>query len=341
MSQRNREPREVSRRSFLETGGVAAGAAFGLPLIGCAADGEGRPTPVRADDDLGTIPKRKLGKTGAEVSILGLGTACMGEGPQDTQTCIDVFSEAIDRGITYVDTARIYGNAEEALREVLKTRRDKVFLATKCMTDTRADAQKSFEKSLETLGVDHVDLLHMHSTGDRDLDVATVPNGAWSYLLDMKKQGKTRFVGITGHNRPPKFVQMLETKTVDVMMVALNFVDSHVYGFDRIALPKAREVDTAVMAMKVYGGIRGGFAYNSQRRPAQMDPIFMQISVRYSLSLDGVTGAVIGCHDAEEMRQNIRYVLNAPPLSKNEIEALSAHGEEIAPDWGPRLGPVS
>ncbi len=342
MSQR-REDRDgsISRRSFIGAGGAAAGAAaLGLGGSLPAAWAAPPTAPIGDDEDLGEIPQRVLGTTGAKVSIIGLGTACMGEGPQDTATCVKVFSEAIDRGITYVDTARIYGNAEDALGEVLKTRRDKVFLATKCMENTRKGATRSFETSIKKLGVDHVDLLHLHHTGGRDLDIVLAEGGMWDYFLELKKAGKARFLGITGHNRPLQFLRMLDTKQVDVMMVAMNFVDRHIYGFEDKVLPRAREVGTAAMAMKVFGGIRGGFAFNRQRRPAQMDPIFMQIAVRYSLSLEGVTGVVIGCHDEQEMRQNIRYVLNAPPLSKPEMDALAKHGERIAPSWGPRLGSV-
>jgi hypothetical protein len=337
--------RRFSRRALFGAGGALAGAsALGwlspgaAPLLGeedkAAAGGGG-------GDGLGPIPRRALGKTGEKVGILGLGTACMGEGPQTADECAAVFAEAVDRGINYVDTARIYVDAEAALGKVLKTRRDKIFLVTKCMTDTRAEAQKSFEESLRQLGVEHVDLLHLHSTGDRDLDKVLGPGGAWDYLLEMKKQGKTRFVGITGHNRPLKFLRMLETQQVDVMMVAMNFVDRQTYGFEDKVLPKARELGVGVMAMKVFGGIRGGFAFTRQVRPSQMDPIYLQIAARYSLSLEGVTGVVIGVHSAEELRQNIRFVLNAAPLSERERESLAVHGKRIAEDWGPRFGPVS
>lgn len=266
----------VSRRKFLGAGSVVGAASLGLlPIQAAATTPGGLPQESRSeDDDPGEVPRRPLGKTGVKVSILGLGTASMGEGPQTVPQCASVFAEAIDRGINYIDTARIYGNAETALGQVLKTRREKTFLVTKCMTDTRKQAQKSFEKSLAELGVDHVDLLHLHSTGDRDLDKVLGDGGAWEYLLEMKKQGKTRFLGITGHNRPPKFLRMLETRQVDVLMCAMNFVDRHTYGFEEKVLPRARELGTGVMAMKVFGGIRGGFAFTKVRRPSQLDPIF-------------------------------------------------------------------
>lgn len=332
----------ISRRAFVGGGSALAGAAaLGLFSRGLAAGGGEERRSIPAHEDLGPIPRRILGNTGVKVSIVGLGTANMGEGPETTDECASVFAEAIDRGINYIDTARIYGNAETALGRVLKTRRDRVFLVTKCMTDTREAAQKSFETSLRELAVDHVDLLHLHSTGDRDLDRVLADGGVWDYFLKLQKEGKTRFLGITGHNRPHKFVRMLKSRKVDSMMVAMNFVDRHTYGFEEKVLPVAREVGTAAMAMKIYGGIRGGFAFTRVVRPSQLDPIYLQIAVRYSLGLEGVTGVVIGAHSVQELRQNIRYVRSAPALSKPELEALRKHGERLAADWGPRFGPVS
>jgi hypothetical protein len=341
---------DLSRRRFLEGGGLLAGAAALGMLPGgsataappvLAAGAEERAGGGDQDAALGEIPRRVLGATGEKVSIIGFGTANMGEGPQDTEECAAVFAEAIDRGINYIDTARIYGDAETALGRVLKTRRDKVFLVTKCMTNTAKEAAESFERSLRELEVDHVDLLHLHAAGDRDLDVVLGKDGAWEHITKQKKAGRARFVGITGHDRPANFLRMLETGTVDVMMVCMNFVDRHTYGFEKTVLPEAVKRGTGVMAMKVYGGIRGGFAMNRQIRPSQLDPVYLHIAVRYALGLAGVTGVVIGAHNAVELRQNIRYVLNAPPLSEKERQALEAHGERLAKEWGPRFGPVA
>ena len=164
----------MSRREWLADGAKAGLGAAALGFgVGAGCQGPGgslEERPPGPDDDLGPLPTRLLGRTGERVTILGLGTACMGEGPQSTDECVRVFSEAIDRGVRYVDTARIYRNAETALGQVLRTRREEVFLVTKCMTDSREEAQKSFETSLRELQVESVDLLHLHSTGGRDID---------------------------------------------------------------------------------------------------------------------------------------------------------------------------
>ena len=89
----------------------------------------------------------------------------------------------------------------------MRGRRDQVFVATKLSTDTREEAQPLFERSLERLGTDYVDVLHMHSAGQRNLDVALSKDGVWPYIMEQKKAGRARFCGITGHKQPDQFRQ--------------------------------------------------------------------------------------------------------------------------------------
>ena len=144
--------KEIKRRSFLSgMAGVGAGMVAGcanLPFVGQSSK---------------ELPKRTLGRTKVEVPILGLGTACMGSARIGKKKAAALIQESIDLGVTYIDTARVYDEAEMYLGEVLPTRRDEVFLVEKVMTDNYEEAEKSFETSLRTLKVDHVDLLHMHN----------------------------------------------------------------------------------------------------------------------------------------------------------------------------------
>ncbi len=328
-----------SRREFVKVGGAIAAAVVGGESLGRA---EEKPATGAAQ-----IPRSRLGKTGVEVSILGLGTAPMGHrngNKPDLPPLISVFSEAIDRGINYIDTGRIYGRSEEALGDVLKTRRDKVFLVTKVWAEEAEDARKKLEESLRTLKVDHVDLLHLHSAGDKKIDKVLGPKGSWEFLRAAKKEGKTRFLGLSGHSRPANFVKVIEeTDEVDALLIAMNFVDRHVYGFEEKVLPVARKRGIGVMCMKVFGGVRGGFSnYGAVTpHPAQMAPEFHATSIRYALSLEGVTGMVIGVHDAEQLRKNIEMVLAAKPLPEAELAALIEKGKSFAGAWGPRFGPVA
>ena len=337
----------VTRRDFVRQSGLlAAGAAIGIGTTAggrqpLAAGGEEKPAKVETPP----IPRSVLGRTGVEVSILGFGTALLGHqnsNQPEVPKLINVFSEALDRGINYLDTARIYGRAEEALKEVLRTRREKTFLVTKVWANTSEEAEKSFHESLERLGVSSVDVLHLHSAGDKEIDKVLGPGGSWEFLAKAKKDGKTRFVGITGHSRPANFVRLLETDQVDVMMVAMNFVDRFIYGFEEKVLPVARKHKTGVMAMKVYGGVQGGFPnYGSKTpHPSQMKGEHHVRSIAYVKALEGVTGMVIGAHTLEQLHENIRRVVETKPLGKEDFEKLCEEGKAVAAGWTPRFGPA-
>jgi hypothetical protein len=199
----------LSRRRFV---GSLAGAGLAVAAT---------PWHALAASDA-PLPTRILGRTGARVTILGLGTAPVGEGPVDTPEAARIFGEVMDRGVNYIDTARIYGNAEEALGELVPSRRDRLFLVTKVWTDSGAKARESLEESLRKLKVDHVDLVHIHHIGDKNLEKVLAPDGVLAYLQREKQAGKLRFIGMTGHARPPRFLRMLETDAIDVVMPVMT-----------------------------------------------------------------------------------------------------------------------
>jgi aryl-alcohol dehydrogenase-like predicted oxidoreductase len=149
---------------------------------------------------------RKLGATGENISAIGLG--CMGMtgryGPADTKENLAVLHRALDLGITFLDTADMYGSGEneKLLSEILASRRDEVFLATKFgfrpdaagaigVDVTPAYAHQAIDASLRRLKVDHVDLYYAHRVDPKVPVEETV--GA---MADLVKAGKVRYVGI-------------------------------------------------------------------------------------------------------------------------------------------------
>ena len=348
----------MKRRFFLKSGLLGTAAAFGY-LPGCSSDsgGDGIDEPIDLpgpDDDLGEIPTAILGNTGEEVTILGLGTTQLGQrnGGNPTGAAYDemvaVFSEAIDRGITYIDTAHYYGRAQQAIGEAIRGRRDKVFIATKLLGPDRTTVAQQMEECLADLGTDYVDVLHMHSAGSADIDYARGPDGAWTYINEQKASGRARYVGITGHNNPTKFLTMLGTDQVDVMMVAMNFVDYNGYNFEDVVLPVAQSRGVGVMAMKVFGGTealgRDGFAHirEADLFPSQMESTFgvaaLSDAVRYAKSLEGVTGQVIGVSNAAELRHNIKMAVETKPFDADELAAVRQLGQDVIADWQGRFG---
>ena len=322
---------ELGRREFLRKS-ILAGA-------GLAAAGSGMRAAETGSSEL---PRRVLGRTGVRVTILGLGTAPIGEARVEVSQAAKIFAEVIDRGVNYVDTARGYGIAEEALGQVLPSRRDKVFLVTKCWTDSGAQAQKSFEESLRTLKTDHVDLVHIHHVGGKDIDKVLAKDGILEYLLKQKEAGKTRFIGISGHARPPRFLKVLETGRIDVLMAVMNYADRHIYDFEGKLLPECRKRNVGVVAMKVYAGIKGGFPNHPKGWVGcNTPPELLPKALAYALDLEGVCVANVGPFTMEQALQNVEFARRYKPLTDKEREDLLAYGQQLAPTLGPRYGPVA
>jgi predicted aldo/keto reductase-like oxidoreductase len=343
------------------TGGSSARAGEGGASAGTSgANTAGAPSAAdsgtSAQPTAGmTLPRAMLGKTGVSIPIVGLGTSRLGQrggtpNAADFDNMVKVFTAALDLGIEYVDTGANYGRAEEALGKVLTGRRDKVFLVTKLYTDSYSQAKQLFERSLERLGTDHVDLLHLHSAGERNIDTVLSPDGSWRYILEQKAAGRTRFVGITGHSNPPNFTRMLATNEVDVLMTIMNFVDHSTYGFSKTIREDALARGVGIMAMKVFGGTEsvlrpGGGLANSdapEPHPSNMQLAFdenvLPDCMRFVKGLGGITGMVIGINTIDEIERNLRWASETRPFSADEMQAIIQMGEAVAPMWARRYG---
>jgi predicted aldo/keto reductase-like oxidoreductase len=301
------------------------------------------PTLVQGADSVdGPLPTRVLGRTKAKVTILGLGTAPIGEAQIDRKEAEKIFGEVMDRGVNYIDTARGYGHAEEVLGNLVPSRRDKLFLVTKCWVETAEAAEKSLTESLRRLKVDHVDLVHIHHLGGKNLDKVLAKDGVLEYLLKQREAGKLRFVGMSGHASPPKYLRMLETRQIDVMMTVMNYADRYIYGFEEKVLPECRRQNVGVVAMKVYAGIKGGFPNHRKGWVGCNTPTErMPQALAYALDLEGVSAAVIGPFTLEQAMQNLAFARKYKPLTDGERNDLLAYGKELALELGPRYGPVA
>ena len=330
-SELSRQGGAMGRREFLKKVGFA-GAGLALATFQQQVSAQ----PV---DEL---QKRVLGRTNQKVSILGLGTAPVGEGPVDVQEGIKIFGEAIDRGVNYIDTARIYGNAEEILGHLIPKHRDKLFVVTKVSTDNAGKAELSLSESLRRLKTDHLDLVHIHSIGSKKLDRVLAKDGVLEYLLKQKETGKIRFIGISGHNRPPNFVRMLQTDQIDVLMCVMNYADRNIYDFESKVLPEARKRNVGCVAMKVYAGIKGGFPnHRSGYVGCATEPSYLPQALAYALDLEGVSVAVVGPYTVEQAIQNVEFARKYTPLSQEQRASLLEYGRNLAESLGPRYGPVT
>ncbi len=286
------------------------------------------------------IPQITLGKTNLKVPIIGLGTGPGGMGLNDGKAEA-LYHSAIDAGVTFLDTAPVYGRAHQQLANVLRERRSEVTVATKCGAHSGQRFLDILEDCLQALQVEQVDVAYIHSIGDIEPENVYRKGGVLEGLYEARNRGWTRFVGFTAHNRPQRSVQALQEGQFDIIMVPVNFADYHIYGFERDVIPFAAASDVGIIAMKVFGGAPH-MDYSSPT------PSFMGVSgeydhelaLRYSLSIPGVDMAVIGMYNAEELAANIAWIQRNRPLTETEQTRLLSQGEALARQWGAHYGPV-
>jgi uncharacterized protein len=284
------------------------------------------------------LPQRTLGKTGVKVPILGLGTVALGNISNEKQA-IALLNKAIDLGVTYIDTAPPrtrqaimtgYAKAQKYINGVLKERRKEVFIVTKCLETDGSKTLDLARSNLKELGIEQADLMYTHSIGHAiyELENLVGDDGPMASLEKAKKDGLTRFVGITGHNRPEKFAQVIAKRDIDVMMNAVNVVDRHTYAFEDLVWPAARKKNVGLVAMKVFGG---GIA------SCKMPESLREASFRFALSVPGVALAVIGMGNMKELEQNIGWAKSFKPMTKDEAEGLKKETVEVAKKWKAHL----
>ncbi|MBN1399937.1 MAG: aldo/keto reductase [Anaerolineae bacterium] len=165
---------------------------------------------------------RTLGRTGLQVSVVGLG--CAGLRPSRTDYAVQIVHRALDLGVNYFDNARSYGDAEIKLGLALEGRCDEAIISTKTGGKTRDEAWRDIESSLQRLRTDHLDNLHLHNLSSwEDLEQRLGPGGALEALVEAKEQGLTRHIGCTGH-RNDILIEALKRFPFETILMVMNFV---------------------------------------------------------------------------------------------------------------------
>lgn len=286
----------------------------------------------------GTLPTRRLGKINFQASMLGLGAQYLGD-PGVEQAHVNRFiAEAVDNGLNYIDTAPPYGESEVRLGPALRGLRDKVFLVSKVETNARGDATYQIKDSLRKLQTDYLDCVLIHNVGrtDRYPDIKQViaQDGTLGALVEAKKQGLIRHIGLTAHLRPARALPVIETGEIELCMFSLNFVERHIYGFEEKVMPECRKRNIGVIAMKVLGGpVRNG--------PGRLiTPEDYSASLRYVWGLPGLSVALVGMRNQEELRQALAAARAYQPLDQTEMTGITERGKLLAAQWGPLRGPA-
>ncbi len=274
-----------------------------------------------------SIPLRPFGRTGVQVSAIGLGGYHLGLMSRGSEA-VRIVHEAVDAGITFMDNAWEYhgGRSEELMGKALQDRRDQVFLMTKVCTHgrDRRTAMRQLEQSLRRLKTDYLDLWQVHEVAyDNDPDRHFAAGGVIEALEGAKQSGKVRFIGFTGHKDPSLHLKMLEHAfPFDACQMPLNCFDSTFRSFEQEVLPELRRQGIAVIGMKSLGG--SGDMVRARAVKAE-------VALRYAMSLDVAT-TVSGIDSMKVLRQNLRVAQGFAPMSREEMRELRERCSGYAAD---------
>jgi aryl-alcohol dehydrogenase-like predicted oxidoreductase len=315
----------MRRRDFLGTA-AAAGLAASKELVGPLAQASEKA-------NLTPIPKRRLGKTGADLSIIALGGMVV----MDTEQAFanNIVAEAFDRGINYFDVAPQYGNAQQILGPALEPYRKRSFLACKTLMRDKAGAAEQLEDSLRKLRTDHVDLYQFHAVTTKE-DVAKIfgPNGAMETFQAARQAGKVRFIGFSAHS-VENALSMLDHYDFDTILFPINFVLFSQANFGPQVLARAREKGMGILALK---GMAKTTWPEAQRKdhpnpkcwyqPAAL-PDEASLGLRWTLS-QPITAAVPP-GDEKYFRLAMDVAQKFEPLKPEEEKTLLARAQGVEP----------
>lgn len=275
----------------------------------------------------GEVPKKPLGKTGVQVSAMGLGGYHLGSAETD-QAANEIVAKAYDHGVRFFDNAWEYhdGLSEERLGKALKGKRDGAFVMTKVCTHGRDKkiAMQMLEASLRRLNTDHLDLWQIHEVVyENDPELIFAPNGAAEALLAAKQQGKVRFIGFTGHKDSEIHLRMLSHDfPFDTVQMPLNCCDATFRSFETQVLPEANRRGIAALGMKSLGG-SGELVKHGAVTPEQ--------GLRYAMSLPVAT-TISGVDTMQVLDQNLKVAVNFRPLAEAELHGLREQCRFLASD---------
>ena len=320
----------ADRRTFLKS---LAGATAGLSLSNTAFGTESN------SDRLGEVlPKRKLGRTGEYVTMLGTGGYHVGWTPErDAQ---EVIEAALEGGVRFFDTAESYskGTSEERYGKFLTPKyRDLIFLMTKSTGKDAKTVQEHLEGSLRRLKVDQIDLFQVHSIRTPEDVDSRIKEGVLEVLIKAKEQGKVKYLGFTGHQNPFAHTRMLErtkeSNIFDTALMPVNVLDQSYFSFTKNVIPKALDRNMGILAIKSLADGRF-FAKKEKANWTSDDPLIpnylnIKEAMHFVWSLP-VTVLISGNENATFMREKIALARSFSKLTEDKKMDLIEKVRDIA-----------
>jgi len=290
------------------------------------------------------MEKRRLGRTGFEVSALGFGGGPVGFLGTEQDKVTTIVNYLLDNGVNFIDTAAGYPGSEEALGKAVSHRRDEYVLVSKCgqaFDDLEGDAwsaqviEQTVDRALRRLKTDHLDVMLLHSCEQEVLEKGE----AVEALVRARDAGKIRHAGYSGDNDAVLYAVGLDA--IDVVETSVNICDQA--NIDSL-LPEAKRCDIGVIVKRPVAnaawlgvGQQPGFYANyttnySERFEAMGldladlggDGDWAEIALRFTLAQDGVTSAIVGTTNPENAKRNIEVAAKGPLPNEMTVAIRSA-----------------
>jgi hypothetical protein len=287
------------------------------------------------------VERRRLGRTGLEVSVLGFGGSEIGYEQASPATVARLLERALDAGLNVVDTAECYERSEELIGRALGSRRRECLLFTKCGHPhgwgrgdwSPASLLASIERSLRRLRTDHVDVIQLHSCSEAELRRGDVLRA----LTTARERGLARFLGYSGDGEAARYAVL--TGAFDTLQTSLSIADQEPI---ELTLPLARERDMGVIAKRPIANAawlarrvaRGAYEYEYWRRLQALGYDFLTgpdavgTALRFTLGVPGVHTAIVGTARPGRVEENARAVAGGG-LGEAEMAAIRARWAEV------------
>ena len=330
------EPNGTDRRTFLQAGGLATASALSL-----APGLKAQDAPAKVV----TVPRRPLGKTGVDITMLN-------QGAVKVQSLDRIFRFAFANGIRTFDTARVYGSEPDFKKWFARAPevRKQIFLVTKDTPRTPSQMMKMVDQRLETLGTDYIDLFFIHGLGDEhslDDAINLVKSKEFKETAEaIRKSGKAKFVGFSTHHKDrAQIIQAAaEGGIVDAIML------QYTPWLDKDA-PLNRALDACwkkgigLISMKQIAG-KG---FGDQREGSILDDVVRRVPMLAEKKLspfqgllhaiwtdERISSCCVSMRNTDQIRENADAARRFEPLEQADIrqlrDATLAHNPTLCAD---------
>ncbi len=259
------------------------------------------------------LPKRPLGKTGEEISMLGLGGEGILRTHDQEEEAVALIRRALDLGITYFESARAYASSESYYGMALQERRRDIFLASKSHERNGDGALKHLEVTLKNMKTDFLDLWMIHDVrSPKDVEQIFAPRGAIKAFEAAKRNKLARFIGISGHRNPTILSRAIDLFPFDVVLLPVNPAEPHYWSFLEAVLPKVVNKGMGILGMKTLSrGVCAKIFGNES----------IETFLRFALT-QSISAAVVGCETIDQLEMNVRIAQSFQPIDQQEQNVL-------------------